>query len=97
MASTDITERKNELKGPQNVFIENREKITVSGVTDVDSFDEETVILYTQKGQMTVQGSSLQMTKLSLEGGDVVVQGEISAVIYKSSADKGGFFSRLMK
>ncbi len=98
MAAMIAADKKAEdFKMPQNVFIENREKLSVTGVTDVDKFDEEGVTLYTSKGQMSVQGRDLQMTKLSLESGEVIIQGEISAVIYKNSAEKGGFFARLVK
>ncbi len=93
-----MAEEKNAAKLPHNLVLEDRQKLTVTGVTDVDSFDEESVILYTADGQMRVEGRALQMTRLSLESGDVTILGEVSAIIYKGAAfDKGGFFSRLVK
>lgn len=83
----------------QSVYIENRSKITLTGVTDTDKFNENSVQLYTVMGEMTVKGRNLRVDMLSVETGDMVIEGDIDAVIYGDSQVKGplGFFGRLTK
>lgn len=79
-----------------NVIIENRKRISISGVTDVGSFDEETLNIVSADGSITVKGENLQVTKLSLESGELCAEGEINAVIYSASPVKGkGLFSKM--
>ena len=76
--------------------IENRNKITLSGITDVGSFNEETVQLESDLGGLEIRGENLQVTKLSLEEGDVSVEGKICSVAYTEPAVKStGFFARV--
>ena len=79
------------------VIIENREKMTVSGVLDVDSFDEQTVVLITEKGKMTVRGDGLKVLGFTVETGDLQLQGNIIALGYSTADKKGGFFNRICK
>ena len=65
-----------------NIIMENRKKLTVSGVTDVDRFDENTVLLYTNMGELTVKGNDLHVNELSVTDGELNIEGEIDAVIY---------------
>ena len=64
----------------QNIILENRKKLTISGITDVDSFDEKAVCLYTQLGELTIQGSELQIDSMSVETGDMIIEGEIDDI-----------------
>ena len=81
---------------PHNLVLEDRRLLTVSGVSDVDSFDEETVIVFTDSGELTVRGSNLHINRLSVEMGELTVEGKISALIYSEDTTKsGGFFSRV--
>ena len=66
----------------QNIIIENREKITISGVTDVHSFDDEIVLAQTDLGILTIKGDDLKMNKLNLDNNELIVEGKISAVAY---------------
>lgn len=92
-------EKKSELKGFHNMFLENRNKLSLTGVTDVDSFDERAIILYTQLGELTVQGRDLHVNAMSVETGDVSVEGDIWALEYgdKDKKKSPTFFSRLFK
>ena len=63
------------LQKPNTVTLENRSKLTVTGVRDVDSFDEQNVVAYTDYGQLTIQGSGLSISQLSVESGDLLVEG----------------------
>ena len=62
---------------PQNIILENREKLTLSGVRDVLSFDDQIVIVETELGLLTIKGQNLKITKLSIDTVDVVVEGDI--------------------
>lgn len=83
---------------PHNLMLEDRRSLTVSGVSDVDSFDEETVVIFTDMGELTVRGSDLHINRLSVEVGELTVEGNISALIYSDDQPKnGGFFSRVFR
>ena len=73
-----------------------RQKLTMSGVREVVSFDEEAVVLHTELGTLTVQGRELHLRTLSPEGGQVEVDGTVSALLYEEPR-QGGFWSRLLR
>jgi len=66
----------------QNVILENRKKLSISGVADVLSFDDQIVILDTNLGMLTVKGKDIRITKLSLDTTDVIIEGEIGSLVY---------------
>lgn len=83
---------------PHNVIMESRKKITVSGVDDVESFDENEIVMSTSQGVLIVRGRELRIEKLSLDSGDVVMEGEIDRLEYEDDVKvSGGLFSRLFK
>lgn len=83
---------------PHNLVLEDRRMLTISGVSDVDSFDEETVVVFTDLGELTVRGSNLHINRLSVEIGELTVEGNIAALIYSEDTPKsGGFFSRVFR
>ena len=74
-----------------------REHLTVSGVEDVERFDENCIVMATCVGTLIVSGEDLHIGKLSLDGGELHVDGRIEAVNYEEQAvHRGGFFSRLL-
>jgi len=83
------------------VMIENRERVTITGVEDVDSFNEEEVILVTEAGYITVTGQDLHISKLNLDEGQLIVDGLILGMDYSDHEElrsKGaGFLSRLFR
>ena len=81
----------------QSIIIENRARITVSGVTDVLSFDDETVSLETALGRITVKGEGLRISGFNTETGDLTATGKIHAAVYTGDAKSGGFISRMLK
>ena len=86
------------LSAPHHVVIEERKSLTVSGVEDVERFDENTIVLSTSKGAMVVAGENLHIEKLSLDGGDLKVDGDIDSVSYEEeNVARGGFLSRLLR
>ena len=80
---------------PHKLTLSERKSMTMTGVTEVISFDENTVILKTGLGQLNVHGQGLQLKNLSLEGGQVAVDGTISALIYEEP--RGGGLRRLFR
>lgn len=80
---------------PHVLSLSERKKLTMTGALEVVSFDETYVVLKTALGTLTVQGSGLQLKQLTPEGGNVAVEGEISALNYEN-ARSGGWFSRLL-
>ena len=79
----NIEDRKN-INQPvfQNLILESREKLSISGVIDVLSFDDQIVILETELGLLTVKGNALRINKLSIDTSEVVVEGEIQNLGY---------------
>lgn len=77
--------------------MEDRGKLTMTGVTEVVRFEEDLVVLRTNLGVLAVQGQQLQLKTLSLEGGQVVVDGSISALSYQEPRPAGGFLRRLLE
>ena len=76
--------------------LEGRERLTVSGVEDVERFDETGIIMSTAAGTLVITGEDLHIDKLSLDGGELHVDGRIDSVSYEEeSPGRGGFLSRL--
>lgn len=77
--------------------LEGREKLTVSGVEDVERFDETGIVMTTSAGTLVVTGDQLHIGKLSLEGGELHVEGRIDSISYEDGPQaQGGFFRRLL-
>lgn len=85
------------LRVPQNVIIEDRKKFVLSGVKDVISFDEETVMLMTSLGRLVIKGDSLQIQNFNNETGDISGIGRVHAIAWTTDEERGGFFSRIFK
>lgn len=87
---------KQSMTQPHKLILDQRSKLTMTGVTEVVSFDENAVVLHTELGTLTVHGSDLQLKTLSVEGGQVAVEGNIAAMIYEEPRKSGGWLSRLL-
>ena len=72
-----------EEKLPHKLQLNERKQLTMTGVTEVVSFEETAVVLHTSLGRLLVQGQGLKLKTLSLDGGQVAVDGEISALAYE--------------
>lgn len=90
-----------EKQAKNKIVLEERNKITILGVTDVFAFDEDNIILETNLGVLTVSGANLHINKLNLENAELEVDGEIDGVIYNQSKEymksQGGLLSKLFK
>ena len=80
---------------PHKLTLNERKKLTMTGVTEVVSFEEDAVILKTALGTLVIQGRDLQLKTLSLEGGQVDVEGTVSALVYEEPKRSGGVLHRL--
>ncbi len=69
----------------QNIFLENREKLNVSGVLDVLSFDDQIIIVETELGLLTIKGENLKINKLNIDTSEVTLDGMISSLSYSNS------------
>ena len=76
--------------------LEGRERLTVSGVEDVERFDESTIVMSTTAGTLVISGENLHIGKLSLDGGELHVDGQVDSLSYEDPGySRGGFLSRL--
>ncbi len=82
---------------PHDLSIKERQKLTMTGVTEVLGFDDTTVLLQTTLGELTVEGTALQLCQLSPEGGRVAIAGNICALRYEEPRAGGGWLRRLLK
>ncbi len=81
-----------------SLSLESRGRLFVSGVTEVESFNEQEIIMGTTRGTLAVRGEDLHMEKLSVDSGDVVVTGMVDALEYEDEAPhREGFFARLFR
>ena len=83
------------IKLPHKMTLNERKALTVTGVTEVVSFDEASVVLRTSMGTLVVDGMELQLKTLSQDGGQVAVEGKVSAMVYEETRSAGGFLQRL--
>ena len=78
--------------GAHNLILEERGNLTITGVPDVDSFDEEMVV------ELTVRGSGLHINKIDVEAGELSLEGQIDSLSYADQpAARGGFFARMFR
>ena len=96
-----IEERKSITTGViQNLILENRGKLSISGVLDVLSFDDQVVIVETELGLLTVKGENIRINKLSIDTSEVIVEGDIASLTYSdknTEKTKGIIMSKIFK
>lgn len=93
--TTSIVEEK---KG--NIILENRNKLSLTGVLEVIGFDDEKITLNTKLGTLLIKGSNLKMNKLDVQNGDVIIIGVISSMVYNTKMqkkEKKGIIAKLFK
>ena len=91
-----INDEKNNV---HNVILEGRKNLTISGVTDVDSFDERCISLYTQLGELVIKGRELHINSMSVETGEMTIEGDIWALNYgdKDKKSSATFLGKLFR
>lgn len=81
---------------PHRLILEERKKLTMTGVTEVAGFEDTLVVLHTCMGTLVVQGRELQLKNLSQDGGQVEVDGLITSLAYEEPRSERGWLSRLL-
>lgn len=84
----------------QNLVLENRNKLSISGVKDVLSFDDQLIVMDTELGLLTCKGENLKITKLSIDTSEVIVEGQICNLSYSDHSKKQqeeSLFSKIFK
>ena len=83
------------LELPHKLLLDSRSRLSMTGVVEVESFDEQTILLTTSRGPMTIRGRQLHLQQLSLSGGEVLIEGTVDALLYEDEAPAGGLLARL--
>ncbi|NLZ46468.1 MAG: sporulation protein YabP [Clostridiales bacterium] len=89
-----------ELKqGRHNAILENRNKLVLTGITDVDNFDDTSVSLFTELGELIIRGRKLHINVMNVETGDLTVEGDICSLVYgdKDRRKKANAFGKLFR
>lgn len=86
----------NQMALPHKLTLNDRRQLSMTGVSEVVNFDETAVVLRTQLGMLVINGQELQLKTLSPEGGQVEVEGNISALHYEEARSAGGWLRRLL-
>ncbi len=82
----------------QSLILEDKRFLSVSGVSDVASFDEQNIVAQTVMGELTVSGNELKINNFSTQTGDLSVEGNIASLCFSERAESsGGFFSRIFR
>ncbi len=93
-----MEERKRSLMG-QNIIIESRERMNITGVIDIHSFDDEVALIETDLGILMIKGDNLKMNKLNLDNNELIIEGKLIALNYSDSNEmkKGNFIGKLFR
>ncbi len=85
-------------KVPHTLYLDSRKKLSLSGVTEIGSYDEDSISVFTDFGEITVTGENIRVTVMNTETGEVSAEGKIDSVKYSErTAKKTGLMSRLLK
>lgn len=86
---------------PHNLILEEKSKLSITGVVDVDTFDEAKIILFTEEDTIEVEGADLHIQKLNVADGELMIEGEVSSILYTGKdgyhAKGKGFFKKILK
>ncbi len=80
-----------------SIILEDRKKLMLTGIKNVLTFDEETIILDSSYGKLAIKGTGLHILNFNTETGDLSAEGRINALIYTTEEKNGGFFSKLFR
>lgn len=93
-----MDERRSSPAVGHRILLEGRERLTISGVEEVERFDETSIVMDTAGGALVVRGEGLHIETLSLDGGDLKVEGNIDSLTYEDDRrESGGLLARLFR
>jgi len=87
-------------RAPHRIVLEERSTLTVSGVEEVERFDENEILMSTSRGTLSIRGEGLHIEKLSLDGGELRVEGNVDGLTYEDDGEPrggGSFLARLFR
>jgi len=91
----------NKLKrsGPHSIYLEDRKKLTVTDVTDIENFNEEAILINLSGGSLAVKGQGLHIQRLDLDEGKVIITGFVNSAVYTEKKDRQdkGFLKKILK
>lgn len=93
----NIAEKGTIVKIPHQLILQDRNRLDLSGVSDVDSFDETVVTVYTSLGELTIKGKELHLMHLDLDSGGLSIEGKIDSLQYSETPSRTGVVSRLFR
>ncbi len=82
---------------PHQLILQDRNRLDITGVSDVDSFDDTAVIVFTSLGELTVKGKGLQVRQLDVDGGNLTIVGQIDVLSYSNAVRGNGFLGKLLR
>ena len=85
------------IKFPHSLTLDERRNLNITGVTEIGGYDEQTIIARTEQGELVVKGEGLHIIRMSVEMGELSVEGEIMSLQYNEIRHQGGMFSRLFR
>ena len=80
-----------------NIIMEDRKKLTLTGIKDVIAFDDETITLASSLGRIVIKGEALRIVSFDNKSGDLSAEGKFSAIVYTAEERSEGFFSKLFR
>lgn len=86
-----------ENRSPQNIILESRNNLRVSGVKDIDNFSETKIVIDTTLGELVIKGEDLHIISLEKESGDLSLTGKVSSLIYSSLKGRENIFRRIFR
>ena len=95
-----VEEQKNQKTKNQNLILENREKLNITGVIEVGSFNDELITMKTELGELFIYGSGLKINKLNVDSSEIAIDGNIQCLEYSdknTGKSKGCFISKIFK
>ncbi len=93
-----MAEDKKNARSQHHIILEDRRLLSITGVTDIDSFDEEMVAVYTDSGELLVRGVDLHINRIDLDTGELSVEGDIASLEYSDNQSaRGGLWSKLFR
>jgi sporulation protein YabP len=94
-----MIEEQKQFNPPHNIIMEGRKNLSISGVKDLESFDENSVVLITSMGELTIRGSELHISKTNLDTGELQMDGTITDLSYSEHVpnSNGSIFKRIFR
>lgn len=88
---------KEKVMKPHSLTLSNRKEMHITGVSNVDSFNNEMIIAYTDYGEVAVRGTNLKIESLNVEEGDMTLRGDINSIVYSENKQGKTVFSKIFR